>query len=300
MNTETLAAGIDSRQVHLQAQDFTIHYLEAGADKPSDEIILLVHGWPTSSYLYRHLMLPLARHKRVIAIDLPGFGQSDRKPDARYSFRYHSEIIQALLDQLQVKTVHLVVHDLGGPIALWWASQHAETVASYVLLDTVVYAQFSWAVKLFVLMTLMPGVRRWLSGPQGIKFSMNLGLYNRARLTDAVLAHYQAPFKTDGDRLALLRTAHRLHLSGFKAVGQHMESVDKPVCMIYAQNDRILPEIAETFARLKGALPDAELHRIDRCGHFLPEDDPQALLLPMLAFYDQLFGQPQTHLSSNQ
>ena len=87
MKQSLLPTGIDSHKLYLEDQDFNIHYLEAGEQHTSDEVILLVHGWPTSSFLYRHMMVPLSQHHRVIALDLPGFGESDKDPKASFSFR---------------------------------------------------------------------------------------------------------------------------------------------------------------------------------------------------------------------
>ena len=288
MYTEQLPDGVTSNTLHLEAQNFNIHYLQAGEKHTSDEVILLVHGWPTSAFLYRHMMLPLAQHHRVIAIDLPGFGYSDKDPSASYSFRYHADIIQGLIESLGIKKVHLVVHDLGGPIGLWWASQNENLISSYVLLDTIIYDDFSWAVKLFVSMTLIPGVKSWFSRPAGLKFAMRLGMTNKHRLEGEVMKGYLDPFTSKPDRQALLRTAHKLHMNGFKDLSKHMEALTKPLCMIYAENDVILPEVGDRFRRLQQHHPDAELHVVPNCGHFLQEDCPEDVLKPMLGFYNSI------------
>jgi len=281
---------ITSHRIYLQKPEFHLHYLEAGADnQQGDEAILLVHGWPTSSYLYRHMMVPLSVHHRVIAIDLPGFGGSDKDPNASFSFRYHADILQAFIDQLGIKKVHLVVHDLGGPIALWWAQQNQQMIASYVLLDTIVFPDFSWAVKLFVLMTMMPGVRTWFSSPSGIAFAIRLGIRNRKRLTREVLAGYQAPYTGTADdmgaRKALLRSAHRLHVAGFKNIAAGLGGIQQPTCLIYAEKDRILPEVAKTMKRVATAIPHATTHCIADCGHFLQEEKPEEVVEILSRFY---------------
>ncbi|AZT83629.1 alpha/beta fold hydrolase [Marinobacter sp. NP-4(2019)] len=285
-----LDPSIQSRHIHLDAPDFNVHYLETGEAHPRDEVILLLHGWPTSSYLYRHMMVPLAEHHRVIALDLPGFGGSDKNPGDSFSFRYHADILQAFVEQLGITKVHLVVHDLGGPIGLWWAQRHPAQLASYVLLDTIVYPDFSWAVKLFVGMTLMPGVRTWFSSRYGIAFSMKLGLKHKRRLTREALAGYQAPYTGTGydkaARKALLRSAHRLHVDGFKAIAESLKDIHQPVCLIYADNDVILPEVAQTMHRVAADVPQAAVHRIPDCGHFLQEEKPEAVTAIMANFYN--------------
>lgn len=288
MDTAQLPEGVTRHTVRLTEKDFTMAYLEAGAEHPAEEVILLIHGWPTSSYLYRNTMPKLAEQHRVIAIDLPGFGWSDKDPKASFSFRYHEEIIQALVDQLGIQKVHVAVHDLGGPIGLWWAMQHADRVASYVILDTIVYSNFSWAVKLFVSMTLMPGVRNWFSGTGGLAFAMKLGIYNKSRLSKEALTQYQYPFQDKDSREALLRSASRLHIKGFVKLGKYMKEIKQPVCLIYAENDKILPEIAITMERLNNDISQATLHRVPECGHFLQEEKPKEVAAIMSDFYQSL------------
>ena len=290
-NSVQLANGISSNNLYLEEQNFNIHYLQAGNHTHCKDIILLIHGWPTSSFLYRHMILPLTQFYNVIALDLPGFGLSDKDPNASYSFKYHAAIIESFVRQLSIEHVHLVVHDLGGPIGLWWAKQHPKKVESYVLLDTIVYADFSWAVKLFVAMTLIPGIKNWFSRSPGLKFAMNLGIKNKARMSKPVIAAYQAPFKTKAARQSLLKTASRLHINGFKDVAKHIENTDKPLCMVYAENDVILPDIARTFSRLNKTQPTSKIHAIPDCGHFLQDDRPDEVLKPMLAFYQSLKGE---------
>ena len=288
MNSAELPAGVIRHNVSVATQDINIAYLEAGAESPAEEVILLVHGWPTSSYLYRNMMPGLAKHYRVIALDLPGFGESDKDPAASYSFRYHADIIQAFVEQLGVKQVHLAVHDLGGPIGLWWAMQNPSVVASYAILDTIVYEDFSWAVKLFVGMTFLPGVRSWLASASGLAFAMRFGIYNKELLSDAVLAEYQAPFKNKAARQALLRSAGRLHIKGFVELGGNVKTISQPVCLIYAENDKILPEVATTMRRLNSDIAHAELHSVPECGHFLQEEKPEEVATIMSGFYRNL------------
>lgn len=277
---------VHSKTLSLPNLDFNLHYLEATAPQhPTNEAILLIHGWPTSSHLYRKMVAPLAEHHRVIAIDLPGFGQSDKDPTASFSFNYHTRILDAFCEALNLEKVHIVVHDLGGPIGLWWAFQQPERIASYVLLNTLVFREFSWAVKLFVSMTLVPGIRNWLSGPKGIRFAMRLGLVDKSKLTPESLAAYQAPFKTKAARKALLKSASRLHMNGFKTIAAEVAKITQPTCLIYGEADKILPDVAKTMSRVEALVPQATKHGIPHCGHFLQEEDPEAILKILHTFY---------------
>ena len=257
----------------VEVDDLRLHYLTAG----TGETVLLLHGWPTSAYLWRNVMPAMAQTHRVIALDLPGYGQSTKRPSDSFSFFYHEKAIDGVLEALGIDKVHLGVHDLGGPVGLFWAVQQLERVRSLAFLNTIVYPQFSWGVKLFVLMTLAPGIRSWLSSPRGIAWAMRLGVQQKEKLTPEVISNYTAPFEERNVRKTLLKSVQRLSLKGYAEIVEKLFAFKGPVRLIYGENDRILPRIANTMQRLQQDFPQAELTSLPNCGHFLQEDGPEKL-----------------------
>lgn len=266
-----MAPEITSRWVEVEGM--RLHYLEAGAGEP----VLLLHGWPTSSFLWRNVMPAIAARNRVIALDLPGFGRSDKPLDASYSFRFYAKVLDGVCDGLGLARLRLVVHDLGGPIGLYWACRHPDRVAALGLLNTIVYAAPSWAVMLFVGASYLPGVRGLLVSPSGLRFAMWLGIHDRSKLTDEVVRGVQAPFETDEARQALLKAAHGLHPNGMKEIERALPSLRVPVRVIYGENDWILPDVAQTMRRVARDLPQAQVTALPGCGHFLQEDRPEQI-----------------------
>lgn len=235
--------------------------------------LLLLHGWPTSSHLWRAVIPHLAPHRRVIAIDLPGFGRSDKPPAASYSFRFFGRVLDGVLERLGVREVGLCVHDLGGPIGLHWGSQHPDRVRELAILNTVVFPEMSWAVKAFVMAAMVPGIRHLLTSPSGVRWAMRLG--TTRKLARADLDAYAAPFVTSSARVALARAGRGLHPAGFRDIVTWLERFDRPVRLIYGAKDRILPDIAKTMRRLSERFPSAELTALPSAGHFLQEDAPE-------------------------
>lgn len=265
---------------YAEVDGLRLHYLEAGPPEGVQtdpaEAVLLLHGWPTSSHLYRNIMPALARTHRVIAPDLPGFGQSSKPLDASYSFNFHDRTLEAFLGKLGIEKVNLVAHDLGGPIGVYWATKHPEKLRRLALLNTLVYPEFSTAVKLFGLAIRVPGLNLWLAGPKGIAFSLRFGVERKEQLTEGVLAPYQLPFESRDARKALLLTGQRLGMKGFRRIAEKLpEFTDVPVRLIYGESDRILPDVAQTMERVKRDLPQAEIVSLPPCGHFLQEDEPE-------------------------
>ncbi len=266
----------------IQVDNTTIHYRIAG----QGETILFLHGWPTSSYLWRNMMPALAEKYQVIALDLPGFGQSDKRPEDSYSFRYYSRIISGFLDQLDIQRTTLGVHDLGGPLGLFWMSQHMERVDRLILFNTLVYPEFSLAVKLFGLATVLPVVRDLITSPAGIKWAMRFGVHQKHKLTEEIIRNYQAPFKEREARKALLKSVQRLSLKGFAAIAEVMSSFQGPVQILYGEKDRILPKVSDTMARVKADLPQATVQSFPNSGHFLQEEVAEELSVAVLAFME--------------
>ncbi|MGB5808908.1 MAG: alpha/beta fold hydrolase [Polyangiales bacterium] len=247
-----------------------IHYLTAGEGDP----ILLIHGFPTSSYLWRNVMPELAVHNRVIAIDLPGYGLSDKPLDIKYNFFFFEKILNGFLDALGIEKTALAVHDLGGPVGLFWAVRQPARVTKLVVLNTLVYPETSWAVKAFLLGLKLPYLRDYLVSPKGLVGAMRFGVEHKERLSREVLTPYTAPFVDSDARRALIKAGSGLSLKGLAEIARNLRQLEMPVRIIYAENDRILPDIAKTVARLQSDIPHAEATSIPECGHFLQEDEP--------------------------
>ncbi len=258
---------------YTQVGDTKIHYRSAG----EGEVILFLHGFPTSAYLWRNIMLELASDFQVIAIDLPAYGKSDKRLKDSYSFRYYERILSQFLENLGIDKVTLGVHDLGGPIGLYWLVQNMDQVNRLLLFNTLVYPQFSWAVKLFGLAVRLPVLSNWLTSPNGIKRAMCLGVHHKERLSEEIIQAYQAPFQDTNARKALLKSAQRLSMKGFHEIAEKLPNFKRPVQIIYGEQDKILPNVSATMQRVQEDLPQANIVCLPDCGHFLQEDAPKQI-----------------------
>lgn len=261
-----------------------LHYLACG-EGPA---LLLVHGWPTSSHLWRNIMPGLAENHRVIALDLPGFGQSAKPVDQRYDFDFYCSVISGFLQALNIERTGIVVHDLGGPVGLMWAVRNPQMLRHITVLNTLVYPQTSLAVKLFLAATRLPLIRRYLTSSRGLVDAMKLGVCKRENLNREVLTPYVQPFESDEARLALLRTAQGMSVKQLARIAKELPGLDVPIRLAYGNKDRILPDIAKTMARLQADIPSAELSVLEGCGHFLQEDEPEQLTALIKDFVDSV------------
>jgi haloalkane dehalogenase len=255
----------------VQVDRLRLAYRELGEGPP----VLLLHGWPTSSFLWREVMRPIARARRVVALDLPGFGASDKPVGIRYSFEFFDRALDLFLAELEIDELGLAVHDLGGPIGLHWALHRPGRLTKLALLNTLVYPEFSQAVKDFVHACITPELREQLTSPAGLEALVRDGLAEPAHFSAEMLAAVQEPFRSAEARRALADAGVGVRRKGFAAIAQKLPSLRVPVRIVYGARDRLLPDVAETMTRVRGDLPQAEITVLPDCGHLVQEEAPE-------------------------
>jgi haloalkane dehalogenase len=122
----------------LQLQMGKMHYIDEGRGEP----IVMVHGNPTWSFLYRHLIKGLSTNYRCMAMDHIGFGLSDKPGDWSYYPEDHAKNLRVLIEKLELKGITLIVQDWGGPIGLSYAIDSPENVKRIIIMNT-----WMWSVK---------------------------------------------------------------------------------------------------------------------------------------------------------
>lgn len=258
---------------YVNVDGLKIHYLSSGEGHP----VLFVHGWPTNAKLWRNIMPEVAKNRRAIAIDLPGFGLSDKPTDIKYTFKFYLRIITGFIDALGLEKLDLVVHDLGGPVGLYWAVNNPEKVSSLVILNTLFYSELSWAAKLFLSLTHVPIINSYLVSQNGLDKAMRIGVNRPSQLSAEVISIYQNPYVEKNAKLALLKSVQSLHPKGLAEIENRLDTLDIPIRIVYGKKDRILPDIRKTVNRFSKERPDSDLIQVTAlkdCGHFLQEDKP--------------------------
>ena len=264
-----------------QLDGLRLAYRDLGDGPP----VLLLHGWPTSSFLWREVMSPIARANRVVALDLPGFGASDKPVGIRYSFDFFGRTLDLFLAHLGIDQLGLAVHDLGGPVGLHWALNRPGRLTKLALLNTLVYPEFSEAVKEFVRACATPGLREQITSPAGLESILRDGLADPAKLCPEVLAAMQEPFRTPEARRALADAGIGVSRKGFVQIPRRLPALRIPVRVVYGSRDRVLPDVAATMARVKADLPQADVTTLPDCGHFLQEDAPEEVGALLARFF---------------
>lgn len=260
----------------FEGKGAVLHYLDEGEGVP----VLMLHGNPTWSFLYRKVIKGLAGKCRAIAPDYPGFGLSDHPPGYGYTPREHADWVRALLDHLEIDRYILIVQDWGGPVGLSLAVDDPGRVAGLVLGNTWCWAPmmnarvFSWimggALGPFLQMRLNAFVRVMIPA----------GIVKRENKTSTILKAYQAPFPDAASRRGTYVFPREIRksadwLQGIED-GLHLLK-EKPVEMVWAMKDPAFGSEAY-IQRWLGHFPEAGLTRLPDASHYLQEDCPDPII----------------------
>lgn len=268
----------------VRVDGLRVAYREAG----SGPAVLLVHGWPTSSFLWRGVMPAIARERRVVALDLPGFGASDKPTDVTYDLPFFTAAVGGFLDALGIDRVDLVAHDLGGPVSVRFALDNPDRVRSLALLNTLLYREDMTRLLTTLADGLRtPGKRERLTSDAALEVALRLGTADESSVTQETIAGLVEPFASDADRLALAKAGSDAQDAAFEELARDLPRLRLPVRVIYGQEDRILGAIAQTVARIRRDLPHAEVTALPGRGHFLQEEDPERVGELLAEFFAQ-------------
>jgi haloalkane dehalogenase len=231
-------------------------------------------------------MPAIARERRVLALDLPGFGGSAKPLDVTYDFGFFTGAVRGFLDALAIDDVALGLHDIGGLIGMRFALEDPRRVRAIALLNTLLYVEdLSPNLLKFVETLRTPGAQERLTSGAALVEGLRLGTATEASVTDATIAGLVGPFATADDRLALAKAGVELEPAGIAAIAGELSEVRVPVRLIYGQQDRILEEIDSFAERVRRDFPHAEVTALPDAGHFLQEDDPDHVGELMAEFF---------------
>jgi haloalkane dehalogenase len=235
--------------------------------------VVLFHGEPTWSYLWRKVMPPLleAGH-RCIAPDLPGFGRSDKPEDLNwYSYDRHVAAMAFLLAELGVRDATFVVHDWGGPIGLRLAVEHPERCARIVVLDTGLFTGHQPMTDAW------RAFRDFVARTEDLPVSLLVRRGCHTDPGDAVAAAYDAPFPTPaskaGARAFPLMLPTDPSMPGAAAGQRTLDALrddPRPKLVLWGDSDPIIP--LRTGERFAAAIGASAPEPIANAGHFLQED----------------------------
>ena len=252
----------------VRAAGLQTSYLEAGRGTP----VVLLHGLGATNASLLPTLWDLARDHRVVAPDLPGFGES-AKPVRSYNAQFYARWLAALLDQLGIDRVHLVGNSMGGRVALEAGLEHPDRVDRMVLLAPspafIRYREYVRVVRVLrpelAVIPVRPTHRQVVRGIKGM-FSRPERLPDE--WYDAAADEFLRVFRTARGRVAFFSAARQIYLEephGETGFWDRLPAMTRPALFVWGERDRLVPA---KFARhVERALPNSDAVVFEDCGH---------------------------------
>jgi pimeloyl-ACP methyl ester carboxylesterase len=259
-----------------------LHYVEAG----SGPAIVMIHGFGGQTFSFRYQMAEFARDHRCIAIDLKGFGYSERpeQTDARpgedgdYSLVEQARLVLRAMDEMGIDRAVLIGHSMGGEVVARAAELAPERVDKLVLVATAPGYPLRLGPRLPFMRAFLPGFAR-LARRNARK---NLFYDPKSVDIDAIMAEYEKPGRIYGS----LNTVWQMWGDVRKQPKLDHSKITMPVLILWAEKERVLPFDQRLLRWLRKRLPEAKVVTIPRTGHMLLEENPTAANEALRRFLD--------------
>lgn len=260
----------------VTVDSYRYHYEKRGK---KGEPIVLLHGIPMNAYLWRKVQAGLEDNFQTYAIDMLGYGQSDKPAEADYSWTGQARRVAGFMDALGLKKAVVAGHDQGGGVALCFATQYPERLTKFMMINGCCY---DYCLPRFLIRSLgtldaLPDEQLDMVRPMAVGFFSTAlwgTLHNKNRLTIDVMNHYMDPWMTREGFRALLKHCNRP--SNDETMNADLSKIKVPTLVVWATQDMALPVEAAYRLRRDIAGP-VTLETIDDSGHFVQEEQPEKL-----------------------
>lgn len=253
-----------------------VAYREAGRE--TAPAIILLHGFPTSSHMYRNLIPALAGKYRVIAPDYPGFGQSATPDRAtfKYTFDTYAKLIEGLTEKLGVKRYALYVMDYGAPVGFRLAAKHPGRVSALIVQNGNAYDEGIQKFWEPIQKYWASGAKedreaiRWLTSLKATKWQYTNGVADTSLVSPDAWTHDQALLDRPGNQEIQLDLFYdyRTNIPLYPQWQAYFRKHQPPTLVLWGKNDAIF--VADGAAPYKRDIKRAEVHLLDT-GHFALE-----------------------------
>ncbi|GGE32288.1 putative hydrolase YugF [Pullulanibacillus camelliae] len=249
----------------------------------AEDVLVLIHGYLSSSFSFRFLIPYLQEEHAVLSIDLPGFGQSDKALHFNYSLHNYGRLVLDILERFEIQRAILIGHSMGGQIALQAGLQEPNRIKKIVGLAAAGYMGpvkrslvwlsylpfFSWGLKVYFT-------------KKDIMENFLAVIHNRTIINEEMVEGYLKPLQTKAFYRSLVLLMR--HREGDLSTARVRE-ITQPVLLIWGEQDSIVPlAVGKRFAK---ELSAADLQVLKQTGHLLPEEKPKETALLIKAFIKQ-------------
>jgi haloalkane dehalogenase len=252
-----------------------LHYVDEGTGTP----ILLCHGNPTWSFLYRDIIIALRDHFRCIAPDYLGFGLSERPSGFSYTIDEHAGVVGEFVDHLNLDGYLTMGQDWGGPISMAVNVLRADRVSGVVLGNTLFWPMDDLATKAFS-RVMSSAVMQYAILRRNFFVERLIPALTNRRLSAAVMAHYRGVQPSPQDRVGVARMPREI-LAARPLLERLAREVPatlnaKPALLVWGMKDLAFKP-GPTIPRMRAAFPDHIVVELPNAKHFIQEDAPDRI-----------------------
>jgi len=264
------------RDLFVAIRGDRIHYIKQGQGPP----VILVHGFACSTFTWRALIPLLSPNYTVYAVDLLGFGLSDKPPDADYSFGAQAKRIISFMEAVRVPSAYLVGHSMGGAVAACTAAAAPSKINKLVIIAGAVFHGTPPAVLQHLFFPLDKLTARVLYARPYKRKALDTTYYRREVVSEDDFETYMQPFRTPGavDALAAILKTNALKLVDTGI----LNDISIPALIVWGNKDRAIPK--EDAQRIHQKIQNSQTVYIRQCGHTVQEEKPHELAAAVSSF----------------
>jgi pimeloyl-ACP methyl ester carboxylesterase len=272
---------------HIDVNGIQIYYEYYDHEKnPDAPVLVLVHGFLSSTISFRQIIPCLLKEYNVIALDLPGFGKSEKSKTFIYRLCNYGQLLIDFLDKLNIENAVLAGHSMGGQICMHAAKKAADRIKKLILLGCCSYIKR--ANRSLIACSYLPlftwGMRNWIT-KKDVKKNLLAVLHDSKLVTKELIDDYSKPMNEAAFYDSLIRLLR--HREG-DMTSDAISEIQQPVLLLWGKEDKVIP--VKTGYRLKRDLPNAELIVYEKCGHLLMEEKPVEISNEIIRFIGQSNG----------
>ncbi|MEH7415613.1 alpha/beta hydrolase [Neobacillus drentensis] len=262
-------------QTYLQIGNINLYCEYLLDDKPP---ILLIHGFASSTYTFRRIIPLLQKKFSIIAVDLPGFGKSEKSTSFVYSFENYAKLMIECIHRFGFANTHIVAHSMGGQIALNMARIAPEKINKLILLSSSGYLKR--AKKLLIWSSYLPFFEKFIHyyiQRKDVKDHLKNVFFNHTLINEDLINEFGRPLEEKGFYKALIRLLR--HREG-DLLSHQLKDIQVPTLLIWGEEDLVVP--LEVGKQLVQDLPDAKLITYEKTGHLITEERPELVFKNIL------------------
>lgn len=278
----------DSDSKFIEIDKFNLHYKEYGE---KDKVILLIHGFAANTFSFRNLFEPLSKYGRVIAIDVPGFGLTERVDKNRVKFNPYSidgqvETIKIFLDKKGIDKVIILGHSMGGGIATYFSIKYPEYVEKLIIEDGAIF-EGGGPPNLIVSFLRTPiGKFLWpaLVKPfvNQISKLLDIAYYNKSIINDEFIEGYKRILNVKNWDKGLYEVT--IANNNINLINK-LSKIETKTLIIWGEFDKVIP--VESGIKLNKEIQNSELVILKECGHVPHEEKEEEFLEKIFLFIEK-------------